>query len=388
MNISQNPNRADFKLVFVTNLVNHHQLPVADELYKHLGANYTYVATMALPESMKKIGYKDVERPYVCNLTDLEDTTQIQKEIDEADVVILGGVDGRYVKNRLRNNRLTIHYSERLLKRPLRLLSPYHWYKTLMTHTVWNGKNSCLLCASAFTPSDMKIYGAHINRCFKWGYFTKVEELDIEEVLQRRDKGKAQLMWCARFLKWKHPELPIRMAARLKERGYNFHLNIYGSGEEFSKSQQLANKLQLHDVLTFCGNLPNGQILEKMRESHIFLFTSDRNEGWGAVLNEAMSNGCAVVASDKIGAVPYLINSTNGCVFKSENLNSLTSKVEFLINNKEEREQMSREAYRTMRDVWSPENAANNLIELINNLLLGNKEATVSEGPCSKAPYL
>jgi glycosyltransferase involved in cell wall biosynthesis len=39
----------------------------------------------------------------------------------------------------------------------------------------------------------------------------------------------------------------------------------------------------------------------------VFIFTSDRNEGWGAVLNEAMGSGCAVVAADLIGSVPYLI---------------------------------------------------------------------------------
>lgn len=44
-----------------------------------------------------------------------------------------------------------------------------------------------------------------------------------------------------------------------------------------------------------------------MRESHIFIFTSDRGEGWGVVLSEAMANGCTVVASNKIGAAPFLV---------------------------------------------------------------------------------
>ena len=55
-----------------------------------------------------------------------------------------------------------------------------------------------------------------------------------------------------------------------------------------------------------------------MEKTGIFLFTSDRQEGWGAVLNEAMNSGCAVVASHLIGAVPFLKKKKkNGLVYSS-----------------------------------------------------------------------
>ena len=44
-----------------------------------------------------------------------------------------------------------------------------------------------------------------------------------------------------------------------------------------------------------------------MEESEIYLVTSDRKEGWGAVVNEAMNSGCAVVADHMIGAAPWMI---------------------------------------------------------------------------------
>ena len=44
-----------------------------------------------------------------------------------------------------------------------------------------------------------------------------------------------------------------------------------------------------------------------MEKSEIFLFTSDKGEGWGAVLNESMNSACAVVASHAIGSVPFLL---------------------------------------------------------------------------------
>ena len=53
--------------------------------------------------------------------------------------------------------------------------------------------------------------------------------------------------------------------------------------------------------------MPNAKILQEMRKHEIFLFTSDRNEGWGAVSNESMSNGCMLVGSDGIGSIPFLV---------------------------------------------------------------------------------
>lgn len=53
-----------------------------------------------------------------------------------------------------------------------------------------------------------------------------------------------------------------------------------------------------------------------MEESEIYLVTSDRKEGWGAVVNEAMNSGCAVVADHMIGAAPWMIRQReNGILY-------------------------------------------------------------------------
>ena len=124
-----------------------------------------------------------------------------------------------------------------------------------------------------------------------------------------------------------------------------------------------------------------------MRKHTIFLFTSDRNEGWGAVLNEAMSNGCAVVASNEIGSVPYLIkDKVNGMIFKSCNLNDLMEKVEILLNNKEECELIRSNAVNTMQRVWSPRNAAKAFFNLASYALTDRiSEYTINDGPASWA---
>lgn len=191
------------------------------------------------------------------------------------------------------------------------------------------------------------------------------------------------------------------MAARLKEKGYRFQLVMYGSGPMLYRTQELANRLGVKDVVTFYGNMPNEDILRAMRAHEIFLFTSDRNEGWGAVANEAMSCNCALVASDAIGSVPFLVqDGVNGCTFKSsrtskgfgrvsdtfdrEALDSLCEKVEGLLDSPSKRELIAQNGYKTLRDVWSPANAAQNLLNLI-NYLIGESQLRIKNGPCYMA---
>ena len=58
-----------------------------------------------------------------------------------------------------------------------------------------------------------------------------------------------------------------------------------------------------------------------MNEASIFIFNSDRYEGWGAVVNEAMNSGCAVLVSHVCGAAPFLVKQNeNGRVYEYGNM--------------------------------------------------------------------
>ena len=375
-------------LTFLTNLVNHHQICVADELYGHFKEEYVYVAFEPLPEWLRKGGYQEIERPYILKAYESEENRAKAEALAyESDVVIIGSASEKLVRRRLRENKITFHYSERWFKTGYHsLLSPRAWCYFYRNHIRYRNKRSYMLCASAFTAPDVRKVFAYPGKCFKWGYFTRVDDFGLEASLAAK-RGKARIMWCARFLQLKHPELPVRMARRLKDAGYDFRLDMYGSGVELERTKELAEKLEVEDVVAFKGNLPNEEILREMRGHNMFLFTSDRNEGWGAVLNEAMSNGCAVVASDKIGSVPFLVKDrVNGLVFKSEDLDSLTSHVRELLDAPTVCEDYARAAYQTMREEWSPRNAAERLIDLIGIIMAGRlSEYEKNDGPCSWA---
>jgi glycosyltransferase involved in cell wall biosynthesis len=377
-------------ITFFTNFINHHQMPLSEELYRLTDGNYYLVETEPIYDWLKTGGYSDLSyKPYVIQAWKSDDeANKADAVLKRSDVVLFNPNEGlKYGVAAAKMGKLCLEVSERWLKRGwINILSPRLLRNMWYYHTLFKYKSVYKLCSSAFGAADQYKLFSYKNKCYKWGYFTKVDdEFEVEKLKQEVSTSEiTPLMWCARFLRLKHPELPIKMAARLKAKGYKFILNMYGSGEEYDNSVTLAKELNVDDVVKFCGNVPNEQILEAMRHHEIFLFTSDKNEGWGAVANESMSNGCVLVGSDAIGSVPFLLkDGENGCIFKSCNLDSLTEKVEWLLNNPKERYRLAVNGYNTMKNIWSPANAAKSLLQLIEDLKNG-KDSSVKEGPCSR----
>ena len=377
-------------IAYFGNTLNPHQAYVADALFELTGGNYIYVETVPPVQDNKSGGKLQMQRQYILRAYESADAQKEAHRISrEVDVALFGAYSLEYEVERMRTTgRLAFEVSERWLKRGwMNILSPRLLKNMWYYHTLFHNKPLYKLCSSAYGAGDQYRLHSFKDRCYKWGYFTKVDSnFEVEAPNQVTSTSEiTPIMWCARFLKLKHPELPVQLAARLKERGYIFVLDMFGSGDELERTKALIKELGVEDCVNLRGSLPNEEILKEMRKHSIFLFTSDRNEGWGAVLNEAMSNGCTVVASDAIGSVPFLVeDKTNGLIFKSENIDSLYEKVMYLIEHPMERKQMAISAYKTMRDVWSPAQAAQNLLQLIEDLKAGNN-SNIMEGPCSKA---
>ena len=127
-----------------------------------------------------------------------------------------------------------------------------------------------------------------------------------------------------------------------------------------------------------------------MEKSEIFIFTSDRNEGWGAVLNESMNSACAVVANSAIGSVPFLMqDGENGYMYKDGDIDDLFEKVKKLLDNADERKRIAKNAYKTMADEWNAENAAKKFVALCEKMLDGEyRPFPYERGVCSKAEIL
>lgn len=381
--MSKSPSKS---IVFVSNYFNHHQSALSDAFYKITNGNYYFIQTVPMEEERKNMGWGGISLPaYVkSTYTSEQSYCECVDLINTADVVIIGSAPNALIEDRIKNGKLVFRYSERILKKGLELYKfPIRWYRF---HKA-NPKNSniYMLCASAYTAGDFAKFGLFKNKTYKWGYFPAIKRYDdIEKIIN--SKRPASLLWVARFLGWKHPEAPLYVAKRLKDEGYNFTLNIIGSGELEQKIRQNVAKIGLETCVKLLGTMSPEKVREHMEQSEIFLFTSDKNEGWGAVLNESMNSACAVVASRAIGSVPYLIkDGENGLVYKDGNLKDLYNKVKYLLDNKEKRRGIGINAYKTLTDTWNADVAAERLLKISEKLC--DRDSALDfykDGLCSK----
>jgi len=199
-----------------------------------------------------------------------------------------------------------------------------------------------------------------------------------------RNKQPFSLMWAGRFLDCKHPEKAVEVARRLKEDRIAFQLTMIGSGEMDESIRALIQQYDLTDHVFLPGSMTPEQVRKHMEFSQIFLFTSDFNEGWGAVLNEAMNSGCAVVASHAIGSVPYLIHhGQNGLIYQNENTEQLYQYTKHLLSDSGFAETLGLEAYNTITGCWNSGLAARRLYAFSQAKLTGTPMPVYRDGPMS-----
>lgn len=379
------------KIVFVSNYYNHHQAPLSEEFYKQTNGEYTFIETSKMPEFRKAIGYEKLKVPpflLTVNESDEQSKKKAKQLIAEADVVVYGSAPYKYVREIIQEGKLTFKYSERIYKNKKKLLElPLRFIK----YTFCGGfrKNVFLLCSSAYASADYQRTMHYRNRALKWGYFPQLHRYEnIEQLIEL--KRPASILWAARLIELKHPEAPIEIAKRLKKDGYAFDLKMIGNGELAKQLEEMIHNYGLDDCVHLMGAMKPDEVRNYMEQSRIFLFTSDFNEGWGAVLNEAMNSACAVVASHAIGSVPYLIDDEkNGFIYKNGDLEDLYQRVKYLMDNPVACDQIGKNAYQTLESTWNAKVAAERLLDFAERLLKEeNTKSLYETGPCSKAEFL
>lgn len=370
------------KIVFLSNYFNHHQKPLSDCLFDKLGDAYVFIETEEISEERIKLGWNMQSKPEYVKKSWLMDSNELNDLILNSDIVISGGAPRELVKQRIKERKIVLLYSERIFKQkasifkyPVRVIKWHLNYRLSMP--------IYMLCASAYTASDYAPYFMYLKKTYKWGYFPETTHYDnIEDLINKKHKNS--LLWVSRFIDLKHPEIALYIAERLKNEGYQFTMNMIGNGILYEKIEKLIIEKNLQDYVNLTGSMKPEQVRIYMEQSEIFLFTSDRNEGWGAVINESMNSGCAIVANEAIGSVPFLLeDGKNGYVYKDGCLEEVYQKTKYLLDNSIERVTLGVNAYNTIVNEWSAEIASARLLILCDDLIKKGTCSRFLKGPCS-----
>lgn len=383
------------KLTMVSNYINHHQMPLSGTLYERMGDDYCFIQTMPMEQERAAMGWAaDAEAlPYVKCF--YEEKEECRKRILESDVVIFGGVeDESYIEERLRAGKPIIRYSERIYREgQWKAVSPRGLRKKYHDHIRYRKAPVYLLCAGAYVASDFALIHAYPKKKYCFGYFPAFKKQDADALMkkkkERREKsGKVRFLFAARFLRLKHPEYPVHLAKALKEQGIPFELLMIGDGEEKTHIFHEIETLGLKEEVKLPGFLSPEEVREQMEEADVFLFTSDYREGWGAVVNESMNSGCALIAGHGIGAVPFLLkDGETGYVYRTGDEEEFIRRGIELAKAPQTIEQFGRAAYQYIEQEWNEKNAAERLYTLCEGIVKG-EIVPPQTGPCSIAPVI
>ncbi len=376
------------RILHVTNIISPHQLPLARRLASIVGSeNFRFAATEPPHAEREKLGWiSQVNESWILRAGEHEeDRKEFEQWWDEADVVLCGERRFNRIQDRLDKGKLTFYMSERWWKPPIgiaRLLQPRFALMTLQFLRLTSSPLFHYLPIGVFAERDMKRIAKFKGGIWQWGYLT---EPVISPQINPRQRNKFKVMWAGRMLAWKRVETLIKAFARLQQKCSDASLTLIGDGAERIGLEKLANELLIVGSYEFLPSVSAPKVIELMQQHHVYVLPSNSYEGWGAVLNEAMSVGCTVIASDVTGAAKTMIkHHHNGLLFQPGNWQMLSDHLILLAQNDSIRQQLAIQGLDTITNYWSPAVAAERFLTVSGALMLKHDIHEFDNGPMTR----
>lgn len=136
------------------------------------------------------------------------------------------------------------------------------------------------------------------NKIHRFQYFTELP--DITTVKGHPYTGVVKLVFIGQLIHRKGIDKLINAVGLLKSK--NWELHIIGDGEMKPFINAAIQKVHLQSNVFLHGNMKNSEALEYLNENADYLILPSRFDGWGAVVNEALSRGIKVITNEKCGA--------------------------------------------------------------------------------------
>lgn len=375
------------RVLHVTNIVSHHQLPLARCIASRVGEeNFRFVATDLPMADRIKMGWaNNADEPWILRAGEnSQHHAEYLQWWDQADVVLMGCRDVSLIARRVQQGKLTFYLSERWWKPRIGIARLLHPRFARMTFRFLQSARSSAfhyLPIGVYAAQDMRRIASFPGRMWQWAYFTETPS-PVPPCRQRQ--GPMRILYAGRMLELKRIDTLIQGFATVCREGIDARLTLIGDGPHKAALEQLVDQLAMRERVVFSPSIPAGEVGLRMREADVYVLPSNGYEGWGAVVNEAMAEGCATIASEDTGAGKTLIrHGENGLLFHSGDSAELAEHLISLAQDESFRYRLASEGQRTIVEDWSPQVAAERFISLSEGLLSGKTPIVSRQGAVS-----
>lgn len=348
----------------VFNYLSIHQKALADEFYKQLGSDFSFISSFRPQGYKTKLGNFEYE-PYVIRAyEDQKNYSLASQKIEDADICITGSGDETLIKKR---KKLVFRMSERIFKRKLDFINPKSLLRLIHIHYIYRTNNkygSYLLCNSFQSKRDFKMALLFKDHYRKFGYFPRAL---VEENFNKPNNSKLTILWAGRCTKFKHPEMIFAAAKELTNNNVACEIRFVSPSSKELDNFLDKYKHQLKKYpITILKDRNNEETLEEMKRADVFLFTSGVGEGFGATLYESMSAACCPIANIHAGATKLLIqNGTTGYIYKTKK--DFLKILKQLKDNPPAIKQIGMNAKKFIAEKYNYKVAVKNIIEFYNS---------------------
>ena len=139
-------------------------------------------------------------------------------------------------------------------------------------------------------------------------------------------KGEVKVFWCGRMLGLKRVDVLIKAVKKFNGK---FSLLLVGEGPERKRLEKLAKGC---DYIRFENYKPQSEVRRLMREASVYVMSSNAEEGWGAVIGEALSEGCPVISTYEVGSAVTLLSEN--WLYHANSVDELVGKLCCLLEKK------------------------------------------------------
>jgi glycosyltransferase involved in cell wall biosynthesis len=156
---------------------------------------------------------------------------------------------------------------------------------------------------------------------YPFGYF-RSSPPPRKDPRKASDKRRIEIVFAGQLVYRKGVDLLLEAIQPLFEQYPNLFLIVVGGGELCDSIMKQAEALGIVDRVAFEGVIASSVMPERLAAADLLVLPS-RFDGWGMVVNEALSVGTPVIVSDRCGSADLVQNGVNGFVFRSEDVSDL-----------------------------------------------------------------
>lgn len=182
----------------------------------------------------------------------------------------------------------------------------------------------------------------------------------VKDIPEGNVKKPGSMIQVCNLIPLKKVDVTIRAFAELKKRYPHMILTIVGQGPVRQMLEELCGELGISDAVEFTGQMPNDQVLARLRESEIFVMAS-KPEGFGIVYLEAMSSGCVTIGTEGEGISDLIVHGENGFLVPADDVDAIVNAVVHCQENAECVRNIVRRGICDSRELTWAANAQHNL---------------------------